>query len=196
MFTGIITSIGTLQAIVHTQDCLHFSLNTPLDLSDAVMGESIAVNGVCLTITELTQSYFNVTVVPQTLSVTNLGQLKIGDRVNLERPLKTSGYLHGHYVQGHVDGLGEITAIESEGQALKVTISTSSNLAKYIVDRGYIALDGMSITVIEAKANWFKVTFIPHTQLVTIINQYQVGSQLNVEVDIISKYVEKILRSA
>lgn len=197
MFTGIIESIGKLVRIQSAFDCLHFTFNTEMDLSDVLIGESIAINGVCLTVTDIAPATFKVTVVPQTLRVTNLGSLQLGSLVNLERALKTSSRLGGHYVQGHIDEVGQILILEADGgAALHVKIGISPTLAKYIVNRGYIALDGMSITVIETGADWFTVTFIPHTQSVTIVNHYRAGTKLNIEVDILSKYAEKILRSA
>lgn len=194
MFNGIVETVGTVTDIQKMDDCIHFLITTPKPLADLFIGESVSVNGVCLTVTRFTENTFNVTAVPETLRVTNLGALEVGSLVNLECSMKVSGRMGGHYVQGHVDGVGEILEVKTEGNAaLLVKISVPATLAKYTVNKSYIALDGMSITVIQAGPDWITVTFIPHTQQVTIIKQYRKGTKINIEVDILSKYVEKLL---
>jgi riboflavin synthase len=194
MFNGIIETIGTLSSIEIKQGCKVFTIKPQHGIGDLSLGESIAVNGVCLTVTDFTPHTFNVTVVPETLSVTNLDRLNQGSKVNLERALKANARISGHYVQGHVDGVGTLLKLKhDQGQALLATISTPPTLDNYLVDKGFIALDGMSITIIRATASYFTVTFIPHTQDVTIINHYREGDGINIEVDIMGKYIKKLL---
>ncbi|VVC77035.1 Riboflavin synthase [Aquicella siphonis] len=194
MFSGIVETTGEISRLVTSGGCKDFTISPSLPFNDIVIGESIAVNGVCLTVTGFTSSGFNVTAVPETLRLTNLDQLISGSAVNLERSLKLNSRLGGHVVQGHVDGTGQIMELaHDDSDALMVKISLPDILAKYIVNKGYITLDGMSITVIQAANTWFTVTLIPHTREVTIAHQYTVGSKINIEVDILGKYVEKML---
>jgi riboflavin synthase len=196
MFTGIVETIGILRQIVPHNDCIHFSITPKIAFADLSIGDSVAVNGVCLTVVTLFDGGFAVTVVPETLRVTNLGFLAPESVVNLERSMKLNGRIGGHCVQGHVDAVGEIQELVADGaSALLAKISISSAINKYIVNKGYITLDGMSITVIESTPEWFTVTFIPHTQEVTTVNQYKKGSKINIEVDILGKYIEKLARA-
>jgi len=196
MFGGIVETVGVVKARSQSQDCLHFTIAPELRFDDLKVGDSVAVNGVCLTATVVHAAGFDCTAVPETLALTNLSQLTVGSPVNLERALKASDRIGGHHVQGHVDGLGEITAIQDQGAAWLVTLQVAATLARYIVKKGYITLDGMSITIVEAGRDQFSVTLIPHTQQVTIASGYRVGSKLNVEVDILGKYAEKLLEAA
>jgi riboflavin synthase len=193
MFNGIIEAVGIIQSITSKSDCIHITITANESFHDVLIGESIAVNGVCLTVTHLSKSTFQVTAVPETLRVTNLGELTEGSFVNLERAMKSQARFSGHYVQGHIDDIGEIIDIKSEGAALLVKISLPASINHYIIDKGYITLDGMSITVIQAARSWFTVTFIPHTQMVTIISHYRIGTKINIEVDMLGKYIEKLL---
>lgn len=194
MFSGIVEAIGLVSNMTVTNDGVHFAITPSIRFSDLKTGDSVAANGVCLTVTALSDVTFHTTAVPETLRVTNLHTLNEGSHVNLERSLRLSDRIGGHYVQGHIDGIGKIIDIQRDGkEALIAKISIPSSLAKYIVNKGYIGLDGMSITIIAAGADWFTITFIPHTQQVTIVNQYQVGTLVNIEVDILSKYVEKLV---
>lgn len=194
MFNGIIETTGIIAQIEVINGCKNLVVTPKQNFDHLVVGESIAVNGVCLTVTHFTSHAFAITVVPQTLRLTNLDQLAPGDEVNLERALQANSRISGHYVQGHVDGPGQIIELQSDnGDALLAKISVSSELEKYIVAKGYIALDGMSITVIDSKPDYFTVTFIPHTQQMTIIRNYSKGRILNIEVDILGKHVEKLL---
>ncbi|MCD6039664.1 MAG: ribE [Gammaproteobacteria bacterium] len=192
MFSGIVTATGRVQRILRKPGSCDFVISLPEIFSDLSLGESVAVNGVCLTVTDFSKETMGVTAVAETLRLTNLGELVEKNKVNLERSITLNTRLGGHYVQGHVDGVGEILDIQRDGEAaLLVKISMPPALEKYIVRKGYITLDGMSITVIETAPQWFTVTFIPHTQQVTIVNQYQKGSKINLEVDILGKYLEK-----
>ncbi len=196
MFTGIVETIGIIQYANSIDDCVKIRIIPHNPFDDLQLGDSVAVNGVCLTVTDFTPQTFDVTVVPETLRLTNLGQLQPNNKVNLERSMAANARIGGHYVQGHIDSMGEIIDIKSDGKsALLIKISHDPALAKYIIKKGYIGLDGMSITVVETTPSWFTVTLIPHTQEVTIVNQYQIGTRINIEVDMLGKYIEKLLSS-
>ncbi|TAK74986.1 MAG: riboflavin synthase [Gammaproteobacteria bacterium] len=190
MFSGIVETVGLVNSLTYSLDDIKLTITPCEYFSDLKVGDSIAINGVCLTITDLQGETFNVTAVPETLRRSNLQHLSIDCLVNLERAIKANDRIGGHYVQGHVDDMGEI--IEIKAQIFK--ISVPSNLTKYIVNKGYIALDGMSITVIEANEKWFSVTLIPHTKKVSIAAHYQLGTKINIEVDILGKHIEKLAR--
>lgn len=194
MFSGIVECMGSITHLVANQGCKEFTISPGLPFDDLQIGDSIAINGVCLTITSFNQHSFSLTAVPETLRKTNLQNLKLGSQVNLERALKTNARIGGHYMQGHVDAVGEILALEKDhSAALLVKISLPAELNKYVIPKGYIGLDGMSITIIETTPHWFTVTFIPHTQQYTITHQYTVGSFINLEMDAMGKYVEKLI---
>lgn len=194
MFSGIVETLGIIRLLNQTIDSISFQIEPQIKFDDLRIGDSVSINGVCLTVTEIFATTFAVTAVPETLRLTNLGELRLGAEVNLERSLLVGARNGGHNVQGHVDALGKIIDIEADGKdAITVKISVPERLGRYIVNKGYIGLDGMSITVIEANKDWFTVMFIPHTQQVTIVKHYQIGTNINVEVDIYGKYVEKLL---
>jgi riboflavin synthase len=194
MFSGICEAAGIIKHANFIHDCLHLSIFTPADFTDLKIGDSVAVNGVCLTITDTLPETFSVVIVPETLRLTTLQNIKANDLVNLERAVKLDTRIGGHYVQGHVDGRGEIIELQQDGvQALLATIRVDPTLTKYIIAKGYIAIDGMSITVINVARETFTVTFIPHTQAATIVHQYQQHQLVNIEVDILGKYIEKLL---
>lgn len=199
MFNGIVESLGVITSIQNNSESIHFEVTTQPFFDDLKIGDSIAINGVCLTVTNLyaEDQAFSVTAVPETLRLTNLGELIEGDCVNLERPLKMDSRIGGHFVQGHVDGIGEITEIEQDGDddALLVTIGATPFLTKYMVQKGYVALDGMSITIVDVNEYEFTVTFIPHTQAVTIVKDYEEGTKINIEVDIMGKYIENFIQA-
>lgn len=194
MFSGIVETIGTILQIQTINGCKQLHIKPQMQFDDLQIGDSISINGVCLTITQFDINQFIATVVPETLRITNLGLLVQGDTVNVERSLKVNARNSGHFVQGHVDGTGEIIHIqEDNSNALLVKIKANPTLTKYIVKKGYVALDGMSITIIDVCTDWFTVTLIPHTQNATISHQYRKGSIINIEVDILGKYIEKLL---
>lgn len=194
MFSGVVETIGIIKQLSIQAGCKHFTIAPNHIFNDLTIGDSIAVNGVCLTVTDFTNDDFNVTVVPETLRFTNLDKLTIGSQVNLERSLKVGARLGGHFVQGHVEGVGKILECHHDNsEALLVKISTPTTLSKYLVKKGFITLDGMSITVIDTASDWFTVTFIPHTQQTTIVKNYSIDSLINIEVDILGKYIENIL---
>jgi riboflavin synthase len=195
MFTGIVETIGIITQIRMADDCLCLTISPQKPLDDIQIGDSVAVNGVCLTVTAIQQTLLHVTVVPETLRLTNLSLLTLNSKVNLERSMQANARIGGHYVQGHIDGMGEITELQLDGQkALLATINLSPAFGNYIVRKGYISIDGMSVTIVNTGPTWFTITLIPYTQATTIVNQYVVGTKINIEVDLIGKYVERILQ--
>jgi riboflavin synthase len=188
--------MGTVAHIVGDQDQANqLTVNCHTVLEGTRIGDSIAVNGTCLTVTALTNHSFTVGLSPETLRRTNLGLLKVGDPVNLERALAFGGRMGGHYVQGHVDGIGEIVAIVPEGDSKRVTIRPPARLLPYIVEKGYIAVDGVSLTVAEMGRDTFTVALVAYTQSAVIMGHQQVGALVNIEVDIIAKYVERLIEA-
>ncbi len=193
MFTGIVEELGIIQATsVAAELGKELTIGCATVVQDAKLGDSIAVNGICLTVIRFDQTGFTIGVSPETLRRTNLGCLRIGDPVNLERSLAFGGRLGGHYVQGHVDGRGEIVRIDPEGDSLRVTVRPPAQLMPYIVEKGYIAVDGTSLTVAERTADTFTIALIAYTQGAVIMGQQKVGAVVNLEVDIMAKYVESI----
>jgi riboflavin synthase len=194
MFTGIVETTGLIHSIAGDERLITISFTVSLDFSDVKIGDSIAVNGVCLTVTQKNNDLFSVQVVPETLRKTNLGKLRTDDPVNLERSMMASTRIGGHFVQGHVDGVAEIIKIEKEGEALLLYLNVPSHLSHYIIDKGFIAVDGMSLTVISIKKNEVLITLIPHTQAVSVARYYDVGRLLNIEVDMMAKMIEKLMQ--
>ena len=191
MFTGIIEEIGIVEAINSNT----LTIASSKLLNTIALGSSISVNGVCLTAISTNESAFVVDVVPETLRRTNLGLLEIGGSVNLERPVLVSGRLDGHIVQGHVDDTGIVKSISQEGEALLVNIDASSTLMRYIVEKGFITVDGISLTVVNCNSEGFLITVVPFTMANTILQNRVVGDKVNLEVDLIAKYVESFLSS-
>ena len=194
MYSGIVESLRT---IVHLEKTIHYLIMTiqpEQSWDDLKIGDSMAVNGVCLTVTHFSKDSFDLTVVPETMRVTNLNALSLDALVNLERSLTVSDRMSGHYVQGHVDAIGEIIAIQNDGDhAIILKIKFPEKLSKYLVKKGFVAIDGMSITIIDVLENFFTVTLIPHTLAVTVAKQYKIGTTVNLETDILAKYTEKLL---
>ncbi len=194
MFTGIVEEIGQVLAATTDQERDNtLTIGCRLALQDTRLGDSIAVNGVCLTVTARADDWFSIGVSPETLRRTNLGLLRVGDPVNLERSLTAGGRMGGHYVQGHIDGTGSITSIIPDGESRRVTIRPPRNLLPYIVEKGFIAVDGVSLTVAEMDTTSFTVALIAYTQGAVIMGQQQVGAHVNLEVDIIAKYVARLV---
>ena len=188
MFTGIVEELGTVGSIRNGV----LLVDASLILGDLDVKDSICVNGACLTVTELTGTGFQVDVVPETLRRTNLGELISGSKVNLERSLQMGGRLGGHIVQGHVDCTGEISSITEDGDAYLYSFAVPSELSKYIVQKGFICVDGISLTVVDCDESSFAVTLIPYTADHTVLGIKKIGDTVNIEVDIIAKYVEKL----
>jgi riboflavin synthase len=194
MFTGIVEEIGKILHVIDTHLGKRFYIQAARVLIGVKVGDSIAVNGTCLTVVEFDQKGFWVDVVAETLRCTNLGLLATNGRVNLEAALTLQKPLGGHLMQGHIDGTGKILSIESEGDARLLKISFPKKIRPYLVNKGFIAIDGMSLTVIDVTDEYFTLTLIPHTQEVSIAGGYRVGQQVNLEGDIMAKYAENFYR--
>lgn len=194
MFTGLIEDLGTLRDIRTGTDQARLSIATGLPMSELTLGESIAVNGVCLTVTSFGDSLFTADVSPETLDCTSLGTLSRGTRVNLERALKLSDRLGGHMVSGHVDGLAKIIEFHQDGNAWRYTFRAEAVVTAYLVTKGSVAIDGISLTVNDVSEQTFTVAIIPHTLLQTTLQERKVGDVVNVETDLIGKYVARFLQ--
>jgi len=195
MFTGLIEDIGTVREIEKGEKENRYTIEfNKINSDELVIGESISVNGVCLTVVELSGNQFTFDASHETLAKTNLSGLIQGIRVNLERSLKADGRFGGHIVTGHIDGVGEVLDINNIGKSIEYTFTVDNNLAKYIITKGSIAVDGISLTVNDIKKNIFSVNIIPHTQVETVIGELKISSVVNIECDIIGKYVEKLAR--
>lgn len=192
MFTGIVEEIGAVKAM----DAGRLTIGASAVVSDVSVGDSIAVNGACLTVTEHDAASFAVDVVPETLRRTNLGALTAGSRVNLERSMPASGRFGGHMVQGHVDGTGVVRSISADGDALMMAFEASPWVMRYVVEKGFIAVDGTSLTIVHCDNFSFSVTLIPHTQANTVLGDKRVGDSVNLEADIVAKYVERLALAA
>ena len=189
MFTGIIEEVGALERLAGGE----IVIRAKKVLEDVALGDSIAVNGICLTVTHFDAAHFTADVMPETVRRTSLAELKRGSRVNLERALTLRSRLGGHIVSGHIDGVGTIAAMQEEGNAILLTVRASADVLRYIVEKGSVALDGISLTVARVSAADFTVSLIPHTREITNLREKRVGSRLNIETDILGKYVEKLL---
>ena len=193
MFTGIIEAVGKIEARSQEKGEWRLKFFTgDLDLSDVKIGDSIAVSGCCLTVVEKRATAFLADVSNETMRCTALGTLEIGSSVNLEKAMLATDRFGGHIVSGHVDGVGHLIKIENEGQSIKMTFKIPSNLSKYVAAKGSICVDGTSLTVNEANDDYFAVNLIPHTQGETISGSYEIGISVNLEVDIIARYLERM----
>ncbi|MFD6970356.1 riboflavin synthase [Streptomyces sp. NPDC059949] len=193
MFTGIVEELGEVTAVEELQEASRFRLRGPLVTEGAKHGDSIAVNGVCLTVVETAEGEFTADVMQETLNRSSLGALTEGSRVNLERPMALGGRLGGHLVQGHVDGTGEILSRTPSEHWEIVKVALPENLSRYVVEKGSITVDGVSLTVVEAAADWFTLSLIPTTLALTTLGIKQPGDLVNLEVDVLAKYVERLL---
>lgn len=196
MFTGIVEEVGTLKKIVWGAHSAALTIQAKRVLSDATVGDSIAVNGICLTVTSLGSAGFTADVMHETLNRSSLKGAKPGMHVNLERAMAAGGRFGGHIVSGHVDGTGIIREIRRDDNAVWFTIGAGPKLLRYIVEKGSITIDGISLTVAAVTADGFSVSTIPHTNAVTTLGERRPGDQVNLETDIIGKYVERLLRPA
>ncbi len=193
MFTGIIEEIGRLKSIQKGSKSARLTINARKVLEDTKVGDSIATNGVCLTITEKSNTYFSVDVMHETLLRSNLGALSVGDALNLERAMLANHRFDGHMVSGHIDGTGTITSMKADDIAIWIDIKADESLLKYVIEKGSIAIDGISLTVANITASHVKVSIIPHTKDQTILTKKKKNDQVNIEVDMIAKYVEKLM---
>jgi riboflavin synthase len=193
LFTGIVEELGEITAVEDLGDASRFTVRGPVVTEGAKHGDSIAVNGVCLTVVDLADGAFTADVMAETLNRSSLGALGSGSRVNLERPMALGGRLGGHLVQGHVDGTGQVLARTPAEHWEIVRISLPAALSRYVVEKGSITVDGISLTVVEAGADYFTVSLIPTTLALTTLGIKQPGDPVNLEVDVIAKYVERML---
>lgn len=193
MFTGLIAELGTAERLAEGSTSCQLTIRAQKILPGVKIGDSIAVNGVCLTVVHLQGNRFTADVMPETVRRTTLRQLQPGDRVNLEKALRPTDGLDGHIVQGHVEGVGTIREIAPEGNALAYRIETPKELLRYIVEKGSVAIDGISLTVTETDDTGFSVSLIPHTAKMTTLGYKSVGDSVNLETDILARYVEKML---
>lgn len=193
MFTGIVEERGRVVGSESRGGVLVLRIGARRALEGVSVGDSIAVAGVCLTVTTVDDASFEAEAVHETLARTHLGALQVGDEVNLERALPAGRPMGGHYVQGHVDGTATVVAVAADGGARNVTFRTTPALRRFVVEKGYVALDGVSLTVVKAEADTFSVTLVPHTQSVVTLGKAAVGATVNLEVDIMAKYVEQAM---
>ncbi len=195
MFTGLVEEIGTVVALHPVGEGARIEIAASTVLDDATIGASIAVNGCCLTVVEFDDHTWQADAVPETLDRTNIGQLAPGDRVNLERPLAANGRYGGHVVQGHIDATGEVNSIEElDDGSFRYTFALPATMADYVVEKGSIAVDGISLTVAAVDTTTFSIAVIPHTHEVTTLGSRTVGDRVNLEADVLAKYVERLIR--
>ncbi len=198
MFTGIVSEIGVVSERIDGDRTMRIVVYAPGTAEGATVGDSISINGVCLTAIEISDEEFTVEAVSETLERTSLGSIQAGERLNLERPVSASGRFDGHVVQGHVDGVATVVSVEHEGSSRRVRYALPGNLARYVVEKGSIALDGTSLTITAVsppryEEPWIEVVLIPHTIAATALGMRVPGDPVNVEVDILAKYIERMM---
>ncbi len=193
MFTGIIGELGLVKGYKYGNKSGSLKVSAAEVLQGLDLGDSIAVNGVCLTVNKLGHDSFTADVMAETLNRTNLGTLKAGKRVNLERAMVLGSRIDGHLVSGHIDGLGEILAVRPDGNAKVIQVQTAPSITHYLVEKGSVAVDGISLTVVHVDQHSFSISIIPYTAIHTTLNYIQPGDPVNIEVDLLAKYVEKML---
>ena len=193
MFTGLIEEIGQIKAIERGAKSIRLSISANKIMDDVKLGDSIATNGICLTVVSFNSAGFTADVMPETMSRTSFGALGVGSNVNLERAVRVGDRLGGHMVSGHVDGLGEIVGQEKDDNAIWVSIAAPKNILKYVIEKGSIAIDGISLTVAYVDEKVFKVSIIPLTQDDTTLTSKKAGEKVNLECDMTAKYIEKFM---
>jgi riboflavin synthase len=193
MFTGLVEELGRVKALVKGAQSARLTIAAKEIISDIKLGDSIAVNGTCLTIVDYADTWFTADVMPETVRHTVLNDLKPGDPVNLERTMKVGDRFGGHIVSGHIDGVGVIVSKTNEDNAIIVKIGAEPGIMRYVIKKGSIAIDGISLTVADAREEWFTVSIIPHTAKVTTVGIKKPGDSVNLETDVIGKYVERML---
>lgn len=193
MFTGIIEEVGTIRSIVRNSRSAILTVNCQKILDGTKIGDSIALNGICLTVTSVRRGEYTADVMSETMNRTNLSCLRSGSRVNLERAMAADGRFGGHIVSGHIDGTGEIVEIREDENAVWYRVKTDKKLLRYIVEKGSITVNGISLTVVSVDDDSFQISIIPHTRQETNLTEYQTGDTVNLECDILAKYVEKLL---
>ncbi len=196
MFTGIISAIGKIAELEQRQGDVRVSIRAPeLGFDDVRLGDSIACNGVCLTAVELIDQGFIADVSVETLSLTTIENWEVGTGINLEKAMQATDRFGGHIVSGHVDGIGEVVSLHEDARSWRFNIKAPQNLAKYIAQKGSITVDGTSLTVNAINGSELELNIVPHTMLNTIISDYQVGTKVNLEVDLIARYLERLTSS-
>lgn len=196
MFTGIVESVGTIAAITPKGEDITLVIHSDtLDMQDVKLGDSIATNGVCLTVIKLETERYHADLSLETLTKSSFSQLTVGSRVNLEKAMLPTTRFGGHIVSGHVDGVGEIIERQQLGRAIEFWISMPEALSKYVAEKGSITVDGISLTVNGVRKNAFKITIVPHTSAGTTIDEFQVGRKVNLEIDVLARYLERLLHA-
>ena len=194
MFTGIIQAKGSIQEVHSSDDGVILKINSnTLDLSDSKIGDSIAVNGVCLTVTQMSNEWFTADVSNETINCTTFSDLSQGESVNLEKSLRLNQGIDGHLVSGHVDGVGKVQSINKDGDSTRIKILVEIDLIKYIAKKGSICINGVSLTVNSVEGNIFNVNIVPHTFSVTTLGDLSIESNVNLEIDLIARYVENLI---
>lgn len=193
MFTGIVEELGKVKTLARGAKSIRLTVMASKVLSDVKTGDSIAVNGTCLTVVEYAEKWFTADVMPETLESTAIAGFSIGDIVNLERTLRVGDRFGGHMVSGHIDGIGTIIAKDTNDNAIIIRIKTEPEIMRYIVKKGSIAIDGISLTVVNYDSDWFTISLIPHSASMTTLGFKKTGDVVNLEADMIGKYVEKLL---
>jgi riboflavin synthase len=196
MFTGLVEEVGQVLRVEPAANGRRLWIGGRVAIADARIGDSIAVSGCCLTAVEIGDSGFAVDAVPETIARTTLGRWQPGQRVNLERALRLDQRLGGHLVQGHVDGVGEVVAVRDEGEGTRVTFAVPDPLARFVAEKGSIAIDGTSLTVAGGNGTHCEVVLVPHTLRATIAGDYRPGTAVNVEVDLVARYLARLLEAA
>ena len=196
MFTGIIETMGIVRRISDGEGARRLAIESREVSPGLKIGDSISINGTCLTVTEVGNDGFVVEAVPETLRLTNIADLSAGDHVNLERPMPADGRFDGHIVQGHVDGVGVVESIAPEGDGSRLRVLYPAELRRYLVHKGSITVDGISLTVAALDDDAFEIAIIPHTLEVTVVGKRRPGDRLNLEVDVIAKYVERMMETS
>ena len=193
MFTGIIEAMGTIAQLRKTGAGISMAVTAALDLEQTAIGDSIAVNGACLTVVKIENQRFHVDVSPETLAATTLSDVQIGQRVHLERALRLSDRLDGHLVSGHVDGIGTVARRQAQGNAIIIGIKVPESLTRYMIVKGSVAVDGVSLTISRLQKDLFEVSVIPQTAAVTSIGDFKPGTRVNIETDLVGKYIERFV---
>ncbi|WP_373942413.1 riboflavin synthase [Vibrio chagasii] len=195
MFTGIVEAVGTLSAITPRGEDITVTVNVgKLDMADVQLGDSIATNGVCLTVVEFNDHSYSADLSLETLNKTGFVDYQAGDKVNLEKAMLPTTRFGGHIVSGHVDGVGEIVERNQVGRAIEFWVEMPAEISKYVAQKGSITVDGISLTVNDLRKNAFKLTIVPHTSSETTIDQFHVGRKVNLEVDVLARYMERLLQ--
>lgn len=194
MFSGIVEKIGVIEKIKKTSGGFNFTIKVKNFLHDIKIGDSISCDGVCLTIIDKKRDEFRVELMPETLRLTRFSKVKIGDQVNLEKSLKIGDRINGHFVMGHVDGAGEVKKIEHDGIYKNLIITAPRKVKKYLAYKGSISVNGVSLTIAGAGKDWFKVCLITHTLNVTNLSELKIGSKVNLEIDMLARYLESLFK--